>query len=112
MGTKTVIREVIHVCKDKRVLDEYLAVHEQEVTSIMDILFDRDYNMKILNKELAEKERNVGRDEGISEGEKKTSIKTALRMIANNETDAKIQVYTDLSQEDIQALRRGQTVTE
>lgn len=111
VGTKTVIREVIHVCKDKRGLDEYLAAHEQEVTDIMYILFDQDYNMRILNKQLAENERKVGRDEGISEGEKKNSIQTALKMIAGNETDAKIHDYTDLSQKDIQALRRGQTVT-
>ena len=32
-------------------------------------------------------------------------------MIADNESDAKIRDYTDLSFEDIQALRSGQTVT-
>jgi len=47
----------------------------------------------------------------VSEGEKNNSIKIAIRMIANNESDVKIQDYTDLSPEDIQALRSGQTVT-
>ena len=51
------------------------------------------------------------RDEAHAEGEKDKGIKIALKMIANNESDARIRDYTDLSLEDIQALRSGQTVT-
>lgn len=50
------------------------------------------------------------RDEARAEGEKNNSMKTALKMIMNNESDAKIHDYTDLSIEDIHALRSGQTV--
>ena len=55
--------------------------------------------------------RDEARAEGVSEGEKNKGIKIAIKMIADNESDAKIRDYTDLSLEDIQALRRGQTVT-
>ena len=55
--------------------------------------------------------RDEARAEGVSEGEKNKGIKIAIKMIADNESDAKIRDYTDLSFEDIQALRRGQTVT-
>lgn len=50
------------------------------------------------------------RDEARAEGEKNNSMKTALKMIMNNESDAKIHDYTYLSLEDIHALRSGQTV--
>lgn len=62
-------------------------------------------------EDMRDEARAEGRAEGVSEGEKNNSIKIAIRMIANNESDVKIQDYTDLSPEDIQALRSGQTVT-
>ena len=55
--------------------------------------------------------RDEARAEGVGEGEKNKGIKIAIKMIADNESDAKIRDYTDLSLEDIQALRSGQTVT-
>ena len=45
------------------------------------------------------------------ETRKEMGIDIALKMIANNETDAKIQNYTDLSLEDIQLLRKEKMVT-
>lgn len=56
---------------------------------------------------LLEDMREEARAEGVSEGEKNV----ALKMIMNNESDKKIQDYTNLSLEDIHALRSGQTVT-
>lgn len=55
---------------------------------------------------LLEEMRNETRDEA----RKEMSIDLALKMISNNESDARIQDYTDLSLEDIHALRSGKTV--
>ena len=62
-------------------------------------------------EDMRDEARAEGRAEGVSEGEKNKGIKIAIKMIADNESDAKIRNYTDLSLEDIQALRSGQTVT-
>lgn len=101
----------MRIFRDEDVLAEYLTAHEQEVTGIMDILFDQDYNMKIIRKQEREKDIDKGIGIGKEKGEKETRIKTALKMIAKNEPDSKIQDYTDLSLEDIAALRSGKTVT-
>lgn len=68
--TKEAIRKTIEICKSEDTLAEYLEEHEKEVVDIMDILYDRDYNMKILNKEHDEKVR----DEGITLGADNRSI--------------------------------------
>ena len=62
-------------------------------------------------EDMRDEARAEGRAEGVSEGEKNKGIKIAIKMIADNESDAKIRDYTDLSLEDIRALRSGQTVT-
>lgn len=68
--TKEAIRKTIEICKSEDALAEYLEEHEKEVVDIMDILYDRDYNMKILSKEHDEKVR----DEGITLGADNRSI--------------------------------------
>ena len=67
--------------------------------------------MEDMRDEARAEGRAEGRAECVSEGEKNKGIKIAIKMIADNASDAKIQDYTDLSLEDIQALRSGQTVT-
>ena len=58
------VKEAIRICIDGDILREYLKLHEKEVISIMNTLFNQEY----IARAWAAEERQIGRQEGRLEG--------------------------------------------
>ena len=62
--TDEAVKEAIRICIDGDILREYLKLHEKEVISIMNTLFNQEY----IARAWAAEERQIGRQEGRQEG--------------------------------------------
>ncbi len=49
---------------------------------------------------------DTAKEEGVVEGREKRNLEIAIEMIKNGETDEKIALYTELSKETIEELRK------
>ncbi|MBQ7984160.1 MAG: hypothetical protein IJ250_00820 [Bacteroidales bacterium] len=58
-------KETIRICKEKGYIAEYLALHEKEVVTMLDELFNEEYLREQYDKAIATKERQEGRREGV-----------------------------------------------
>lgn len=68
-NTKQAVTETIYICKNRKVLKEYLKDKEQEVIDIMMTLFDDEQILKAYTKDIEDNK------------ERETERKTAERMI-------------------------------
>ena len=83
------IRETIRICKDKDILKEYLSKRESEVYSMLNILFDQEYQEEAMRldsyREGEEKgiEKGIekGREEGIEKGREEGRKEVLYRLI-------------------------------
>ena len=69
--TERAAQETIRICQDRGVLKEYLKTREQEVLSIMIMLFDQEYASQAYGRDQYNKGHDKGREEGESIGLKK-----------------------------------------
>ena len=64
-ATRKAIEETLRICKEKKVLEEYLKQRETEIMDIMTTLFDQDYVTKLYGIDQRREGREEGREEGI-----------------------------------------------
>ena len=69
--TERAAQETIRICQDRGVLKEYLKTREQEVLSIMIMLFDQEYASQAYGRDQYNKGHKEGEKEGRREGRKK-----------------------------------------
>ena len=69
--TEKAAQETIRICQDRGVLKEYLKTREQEVLSIMIMLFDQEYASQAFGRDQYNKGHDKGREEGESIGLRK-----------------------------------------
>lgn len=66
--TMEAVKKAIAICRDEKLLDEYLRSREVEVEGIMFTLFDQEKITKFWEREIREESRAEGRAEGLAEG--------------------------------------------
>ena len=74
--TREAVLETIRICKDRKILKEYLESREKEVIDIMMTLFDQEYAVERYGDERELK----GKAEGLAEGEAKGTMKAKQEM--------------------------------
>ena len=86
--TKTeAITETLRICKDEDILKEYLESRESEVYSMLDVLFDRQYQEEAMRKDSFREGKEEGREEGRNEGLTEGKIDALCRMINGGLTE-------------------------
>ena len=88
------ITETLRICKNEDILKEYLESRESEVYSMLDVLFDRQYQEEAMRKDSFREGKEEGREEGRKEGRKQGEILKLITMvkkkIENGDSIAKI----------------------
>ena len=74
--TKEAVLETICICKNRKILKEYLESREKEVVDIMMALFDQEYAVERYGDE----KKAEGKAEGLAEGEAKGTMKAKQEM--------------------------------
>ena len=86
--TKTeAITETLRICKDEDILKEYLESRESEVYSMLDVLFDQQYQEEAMRKDSFREGKEEGREEGRNEGLTEGKIDALCRMINGGLTE-------------------------
>ena len=78
--TREAVLETIRICKDRKILKEYLEGREKEVVDIMMTLFDQEYAVERYGDERELKGKAEGKAEGLAEGEMKKAKETTYRL--------------------------------
>ena len=78
--TKEAVLETIRICKNRKILKEYLESREKEVIDIMMTLFDQEYAVERYGDERELKGKAEGKAEGLAEGEAKGTMKAKQEM--------------------------------
>ena len=58
--TREAVLEILRVCRDEKILEEYLSTHEKEAFDIMFTLFDDEYLTRVWRKEVYEEGMEKG----------------------------------------------------
>lgn len=93
-------KEIIKICRNMSLLNNYLAERELEVEGIMLTLFDQEQVWNIEKEHIKQKALSQGITQGITQGIKNI----ALKMLKNNKSYTEIADLTDLSHEEIENL--------
>lgn len=110
---KKEIDEWLYFAKHSEVRDDFKSPYMKKVSERLNILkmtpFEREDYHNHVSKSLKERDYIVSAEEkgktaGMALGEKERSIKTARRMLSDNEPIEKIAKYTELSIEEINKL--------
>ena len=82
--TKEAVLETIYICKNRKILKEYLESREKEVVDIMMTLFDQEYAVERYGDEKKAEGKAEGlaegKAEGLAEGEAKGTMKAKQEM--------------------------------
>ena len=82
--TKEAVLETIYICKNRKILKEYLESREKEVVDIMMTLFDQEYAVERYGDEKKAEGKAEGlaegKVEGLAEGEAKGTMKAKQEM--------------------------------
>ena len=82
--TREAVLETIRICKDRKILKEYLESREKEVVDIMMTLFDQEYAVERYGDEKKAEGKAEGlaegKVEGLAEGEAKGTMKAKQEM--------------------------------
>ena len=78
--TRKAVLETIRICKDRKILKEYLESREKEVVDIMMTLFDQEYAVERYGDERELKGKAEGKAQGLAEGEMKKAKETTYRL--------------------------------
>ena len=98
--TENALKETLRICRDKKILLQYIIQRESEIMNIMTALFDQDYVTRMYGVDQRREGRGEGREEGREEGRKDTakSLKNAGMSIEF------IEKHTGLSKDEISKL--------
>ncbi len=109
--TRKAVEETLRICRDKKVLEEYLKERETEIMDIMTTLFDQDYVTRMYGieqrREGKEEGKKEGREQGKKEGREQGKKETAVELLACHVDKEIIMKSTGLSLADIQKLEIG-----
>ena len=91
----------------KRIVDneEDNAIIEELERLSMDLQFAHDYDHEKVNKMLMNTEKELGKQEGIIEGEKNKAVEIAKKLLQENISIEKVSEITSLSIEEIQQIK-------
>ena len=78
--TREAVLETIRICKDRKILKEYLESREKEVVDIMMTLFDQEYAVERYGDEKKAEGIAEGKAKGLAEGEMKKAKETTYRL--------------------------------
>ena len=81
------ITETLRICKNEDILKEYLESRESEVYSMLDVLFDQQYQEEAMRKDSFREGKEEGREEGRNEGLTEGKIDALCRMINGGLTE-------------------------
>ena len=73
----------------------------------MDLQFVHDYDHEKVNKMLMNTEKELGKQEGIIEGEKNKAIEIARKLLQENISIEKVSEITSLSIEELKKLKEN-----
>ena len=100
--TEKALHETLRICRDKKILLQYILQREAEIMNIMTALFDQDYVTRLYGVD----QRREGKKEGMKEGKKEGINETALKLIKMGMSDDIIAEATGLSVKEIKELRK------
>ena len=78
--TREAVLKTIRICKDRKILKEYLESREKEVVDIMMTLFDQEYAVERYGDEKKAEGIAEGKAKGLAEGEMKKAKETTYRL--------------------------------
>lgn len=90
--SRITVSETIRLCKEKMVLKEYLEKHEEEVISIMEILFNQEYALKLYGEEL------------LHNGQLLTQIRQIIAKVNKNKSLETTAAEMEIAPDEIQPL--------
>lgn len=79
--TQKSVSETLRICKQKNVLKEYLEKHEEEVITMMDILFNQEYALEMYGEEIRQEGIQKGIQTGLHNGQFLTQIRQIIAKI-------------------------------
>lgn len=80
--TREAVLEMIHICRDRNILAEYLKARESEVVSIMMALFDEEYIQRAYHKRL-KREAAEATEKAVKEATEKAVKETTEKVTTN-----------------------------
>lgn len=103
-GTRKAIEETMRICRDKKVLEEYLKHRETEIMDIMTTLFDQDYVTKLYGLDQRAEGVQEGIIQGIDEGKDEKAKEIAKSLKDAGMSIEFIAEHTGLTQKEILQL--------
>ena len=105
--TREAVLETIRICKDRKILKEYLESREKEVVDIMMTLFDQEYAVERYGDE----KKAEGIAEGIAEGTIKAKREMTYELFDMGFSDNKIAKVVKVSLETVKRWLAERPVT-
>ena len=81
---KKCMEETIRICLEKGYLVDFLQAHREEVVTMMDELFDAEYQLESYMRSHDAKMKDEGRAEGKIEGAAQEKVSLAINLIRMN----------------------------
>ena len=104
--TLTAAKEIIRICRDRNLLEEYLGEREKEVEDIMLTLFDQEYVWDLERDSI----RASALAEGISQGASEKQTQVVLNMFRRNMSIEDIADISGSSVEEVQEILKKAAV--
>ena len=104
--TLTAAKEIIRICRDRNLLEEYLSEREKEVEDIMLTLFDQEYVWDLERDSI----RASALAEGISQGASEKQNQVVLNMFRRNMSIEDIADISGSSVEEVQEILKKAAV--
>ena len=104
--TLTAAKEIIRICRDRNLLEEYLGEREKEVEDIMLTLFDQEYIWDLERDSI----RASALAEGISQGASEKQNQVVLNMFRRNMSIEDIADISGSSVEEVQEILKKAAV--
>ena len=105
--TREAVLETIRICKDRKILKEYLESREKEVVDIMMTLFDQEYAVERYGDE----KKAQGKAEGLAEGTIKAKREMTYELFDMGFSDNKIAKVVKVSLETVKRWLAERLVT-
>lgn len=95
----------IKQCIKENILHDFLKDNYEEVANMLYVQYDHDLEVQVLQEEAMEEGLELGLERGLERGLEQGRINIALKMLANGEDFQTICAYTELSPQQISALK-------
>ena len=109
--TREAVLETIRICKDRKILKEYLESREKEVVDIMMTLFDQEYAVERYGDERELKGLAEGKAKGLEEGAIKAKREMTYELFDMGFSDNKIAKVVKVSLETVKRWLAERPVT-